>query len=352
MQLLRVGITHGDINGIGPEMIQKVLDYPEIQELCTPIIFSGIEIMKQTAQNCTLEQPASFNVINHAEEALDGRINLVNICKENTAIEYGQQTEISLQAEAASLQAALRAWQNNEIDVLVCCPGQLDNDQDNHALSDFIRKAVQGIDGDFDWICNSGTAPCSQHIRTLMLHPVEFSTQMGETMAQEHFMEEVQKVNNQLRQDFGFIRPRLALLAPDNAHAEQLKELRESGVVIFGPYEAKEFIEQGNYNHYDGILFLNQEEGRHQLLASLEHSYTYGFIGGLPLVLTTTMMPVSYPIAGQDKADASLLRNAIYAAIDIFRARRRYKTATRKPLEKQWNPKGRDDFKLDLTRED
>lgn len=344
MKLLRVGITHGDINGIGPEIIQKVLDYPELQELCTPVIFSSVTIMKQAAQNCTLEQPASFNIVGSAAESLDGRINLVDVCKD-TDIEYGKQTESSLQAEAASLQTALRAWQNNEIDVLVCCPGQLDNDQDNHALSDFIRKAVQGIDGDFDWICN-------QQVRSLMLHPIEFSTQMGEAMAREHFMEDIYKVNNLLRQDFGFIRPRLAVLSDNKACAEQLKELREQGVVIFGPYNAEDFISQEMHRHYDGILFLNQEEGRHRLLNSLEKCNTYGFIAGLPLVLTTTMQPVSYAIAGQDKADVNPLRNALYAAIDIYRSRISYKHATRKPLEKQWNPKGRDDFKLDLTKED
>lgn len=345
MRLIRVGITHGDINGIGPEMIQKVLDYPELEELCTPVIFSGINIMKQTAAHCTLEQPATFNVVDSAANALDGRINLVNVCKEDIQIEFGQQTEHSLTAEATSLQSALQAWQNNEIDVLVCCPGQLDNDQDNHALSDFIRKALQNVNGDFDWINNKQT-------RTLMLHPMEAATQMGETLAEEKFMEEMKQVYQLLRQDFGFIRPRIALVAANKKHAEAIRELREQDVTIFGPFEAKDFEEKNMYTHYDGIVFLQQEECRHNLLNSLEKQYTYSYVGGLPLVLVTTMQPVSYAIAGQDKANVHQLRNAIYAAIDIYRARANYRQATHKPLEKQWVPKGRDDFKLDLTKEE
>jgi len=344
MKLIRVGITHGDINGIGPEIIQKVLDCPEIQELCTPIVFSGVSIMKQAAAHCTLEQPINFNIVNSAAEALDGRVNLVNVCKEEIPIEYGGNTEHSLQAEAASLQAAMQAWHSKEVDVLVCCPGQLDNDQDNHALSDFIRKALPTT-GDFDWLING-------QVRTLMLHPVAFSTQTGEVMAHEQFADEIRKIHQLLRQDFGFIRPRIALLSNDKRYSNDIHDLREEGVVIFGPFEASEFVASELYKHYDGILFLEQEEARHTLLNNLDKSNTYGYVGGLPLVLTTTMEGVLYPIAGQDKADVTPLRNAIYAAIDIYRSRNTYLRATHKPLEKQWNPKGRDDFKLDLTKED
>lgn len=341
MRPIRVGITHGDINGIGPETITKVLAVSEMQELCTPVVFSSDKILHAAAEMCTLEQNINYNIIAHAADALDGRINLVNICAPEVQIECGHQTEASVQAEAASLQAALQAWQNHEIDVLVCCPGQLDNDQDHHALSDFIRQALQS-DSDFDWI-NCGK------VRTLMLHHIESTTTTGEEMARERFINDLKQINAQLRQDFGHIRPRLALLSDKQPLNEVASALREEGVLLFGPFAAEQFIAEERHGHYDGVLFLEKEAERHSLIDSFDSQHTYGYVGGLPIVLTTPMQTVSYAIAGQDKADEAPLRNAIFSAIDIYRTRINYKRVSSKPLEKQWNPKGRDDFKLDLS---
>lgn len=345
MNLLRVGFTHGDINGIGLELLIKALSSPEMLEVCTPVIFSDKGAIHQTLSTLKLENPFNFEVINSAKNVISGRINVVNVCQNEVTINWGNQAEESLQAEAASLNTAIEAFHYGDIDTLICCPGQLDNNIDEHHLSDFIRQALGVQKNEFDWVIND-------QLRLLKLHPLNFSTELGEGMAIEAFMNDLTQISAQLRQDFGLMRPRIAVLSGNTKLAADIVELREHGVVVFGPFDAKEFVEAGNHTHYDAVLFLEEEETRHSLIASLNSEFTYGYVSGLPLVLAYSLQPVSYQIAGQDKADPMPLRQALFSSIDIFRNRMHYQHATHHPLEKQWIPKGRDDFKLDLTNED
>ena len=345
MNMLRVGITHGDINGIGLELLIKALANQEILELCTPIIFSEQALIQHTLQTIQLEEAFNFKNIQSAEEAVNGHINVVKVCDPSTKIEWGQQTEQALQAEAASLNAAIEAYRNANIDVLLCCPGQLDNNYDSHHLSDFIRQALGAPKNEFDWIIND-------QLRLLKLHSLVFTTELGEGMAIEAFMNDLTAITEQLRHDFSLLRPRIAVLSQNMKLEGDIRELREHGAVVFGPFDAKTFIEAENHKHYDAVLFLEEEDERHKLINSLDSDATYGYVSGLPLVLTYSLQPVSYTMAGKDKGNEKPLRQAIFSAIDIYRNRKQYNEATRKPLEKQWIPKGRDDFKLDLSKEE
>ncbi|MBE6332268.1 MAG: hypothetical protein E7070_08205 [Bacteroidales bacterium] len=345
MKLTRVGITHGDINGIGLELIAKALAAPELMEFCTPVVFSDGDCFMQAARLIDIEQPIPLEVIASAQEIMDGRVNLVNACKEKPHIEWGKQTEASLKAEADSLNAAIEAFKAGIIDVLVCAPGQLDNNVDGHSLSDFVRRAIESEQKGFDWILNN-------RLRILQLQPLEFTTELGEGIVKEAFKTDMKSIVAQLREDFGFIKPRIAIVSGKQDIASSLNELRDDGLVIFGPFAANEFIEKRLYEHYDAVLFQEEEEARHKLIASLTPDNTIGFASGMPLILTYPIQNVGYDMAGKSSADATAMRNAIYASIDICRSRRSYNEATRKPLEKQWVPKCRDDFKLDLTKED
>lgn len=343
--MTRVGITHGDINGISLELIAKALAAPELMEFCTPIVFSDEHCFLESAKSIEIEQNIPFEVIASAKEVIDGRVNLVSVCSDNPKIEWGQQTETALKAEADSLNAAIEAYKEGIIDVLVCAPGQLDNNVDSHPLSDFIQRAVQTDGKVFDWIMADG-------FRTLKLPPLEFTTELGEGMAKEAFAADVKAINQHLREDFGFIKPRIAVVSGRETLANDLSDLRDNGVIVFGPFVANEFIDAGQQAHYDAVLFLDEEEARHRLIASLNPETTIGYVSGMPIVLTYPLTGVNYSEAGKSLANETPLRNAIYTSIDIARNRRRYHEATRHPLEKQWVAKGRDDFKLDLTKED
>lgn len=345
MKPLRIGITHGDINGISYELLVKVLQSPELLDFCTPVIFGSAAVAQATAQQLGLE-PLPLCVVASAAEALDGRINLVPVCKDaEPVLQFGQQTEEALQAEAQSITVALEAAAHHHIDVLVTLPGHLDNDDQSHALTDLILRAFESQAESFAWVCNG-------QVRTLLLPAVDASTELGEGLAHEAFQRQVTAISDHLRCDFASLRPRLAVISSNARLASPIAELREHGLFVFGPFEARSFVERGLQHHYDGCILLGADEVRDQLLADAEPEYTVGYVSGLPIVHTYPHLPISYERAGQGVTSEVPLREAIYAAIDIERARRRYRQATRRPLEKQWIPRGRDDFKLDLTRED
>lgn len=349
MKLLKVGLTHGDINGIGPELLLKALAAPELTDICIPVVFSSEGILAETAKAITSDEPLphKFNNITSAQDAVEGQINLVNVCAdESPVIEYGQQTETSMKAEADSLTAALEAYRNGGIDVLVTLPGHLDNEIDSHALCDFVHRVLGEEDSEaFDWIINGD-------FRSLILHPIGGSTELGEGLASEAFQDHLTVIYNNLRQDFGYIRPRIAVVSAIDRIFGDLRALQEQGITAFGPFPAEGFAQTESYRHYDAVLFLDEDNTRNNILKSLPAEQMIGYVSSLPLVLTYPLQDVSYADAGHDSKNPDQLLAAIFAAIDIFRSRQRYLEATRHPLEKQWVPRGKDDFKLDLTKEE
>lgn len=345
MKLLRIGITHGDINGISYELLIRLFQDPEILELFTPVVFGSAKIATETAEQLNL-QPLAFNIMKDNEDIANGRINLLPVCKDNEPeLTFGAQTEAALQAEALSLTAALEAYRGHHIDAIVTLPGHLDNDEETHALSDFISRAFGNQQEVFDWIING-------KLRTLLLHPFDVSTQLGEGLAAEAFHNDITCIYHCLRQDFGLMRPRIAVVSPLDKLRADLSELQEEGITAFGPFASAAFTEGQWQHHYDGCLFLNGSEAMHQVLSAEDQEQTIGYISGLPLVLTYPLQGIGYDIAGKGLATECQLRQAIFAAVDIYRRRQSYHHATHHPLEKQWIPRGRDDFKLDLTKEE
>ena len=345
MRLLKIGITHGDINGISYEVLLRTLQDPELLEFCTPIVFGSLQVAEAVTQQLQLE-PVPFCVIRSAAEAIDGRINLVDVClQKEPTLSFGTQTEAALQAEADSLTAALEAYRQQQIGALVTLPGHLDNDDTTHALSNFISRAIGTTQEVFDWCINGS-------LRTLILHQMDVSTQLGEGLASEAFQTHIRNIHQSLRQDFGFIRPRMAIVSKQEKVKGDLDELRSLGATIFGPFDPATFVEKGYQHHYDACFFLGADDARRQAFEAEDPDNAIGYVSGLPLVLTYPLQGISYDIAGQGKANPAPFRQAIYAAIDIERSRFTYSRATAHPLEKQWIPRGRDDFKLDLTKEE
>ncbi len=341
--MIKIGITQGDINGIGYELILKTMQSPEILEFCTPVIFGSAQVVEQLIAKFQLE-PFPLNIINSVDDAIDGRVNLVDLSVgKNLTVEWGQQTEDALRAEADSLTAAFQAHSRHKIDLLVTAPGNLDNDLESNALCEFAHRVMGTEETSFGWIVNG-------NLRTIALHTSEASTELGEGIEQENIVADIRNINTQLRRSFRFIEPHIAVLSPSRKLASRLNELRENHVMAFGPFEPAAFVEQGLWQHYDAVVFIDSEKERYTLLGAQDKDYTYGFVSGLPLAITYPIIPISYDIAGQGIANEVPFRQAIFAGIDICRNRRAFAQATRHPLEKQWIPKGRDDVKLDLSK--
>ncbi len=346
MKSLKIGITHGDINGIGYELVLKLLQESEILELCTPVIFGSQKIADETAVALNLNK-LPFCLCNHAAEALEGRINLVDVCKDEAPVlNFGQQTEEALKAEANSLTAALEAYREHKIDVLVTLPGNLSNVDGSHSLTNYIRRAM-GMSDDkvFDWIVNG-------KIRALELHAPDASTELGEGLISEALQQDLTAIHHSMRQDYLILRPRIAVATDIDKIRGDLAELHEAGITAFGPFAGQTIIGNHWQSHYDACLFLNEEEALKHIMDQEDPERTIGYVSGLPLVLTYPISGISYEKAGKGEASEVSLRQAIFSAIDIYRTRSSYRHFSRNPLEKQWVPRGRDDVKLDLTKEE
>lgn len=359
-KLLRVGITPGDINGISYELILKLLSSPEFQEICTPCIFGS------TADSLRWSQALGLEVVNgtqvkKSKEIIDGRINWVSISDTVQAISIGQKTEEALKTENEAMAAAIEAWKSNDIDLIVTTPGQINQNNDGKNYRDLLSQATESEEKPYTLYVEGGS-------RFILLPKTE--TEEKDALS---ILNSLQSINEILKRDFRLIRPRIAIITPeapaivnrlpkvtteegDNSTLPPLREailgLQSEGLTVFGPFAIDSFFEQQLYNHYDACIIISEQEVYENYLSHIATEAGYCYTAGLNILHTYPALDASYQSAGKNITSPDPLRYAIYAGIDIYRARKSYREYTRKPLEKQWVPRGKDDYKLDLTKED
>lgn len=303
MKLQRIGLVVSATNDQGYNTIIGALSEPEMLEIFTPVIFGIHKQAVQAIKTVHPEQQLQLNVIQSAEQALDGRVNIID----------GYATE------EESLKAIVPAFLHNDIDLIVCLPTEICNTAEKAALSEVFASSLE-IEANeiLDWqICGS--------CRTLTVSELN-----------------LQEINKALRHDFLLIKPRLAVVSANEELSEEIRALREEGIFAFGPFKPETLAETVTLDAYDALVYVGCQPAPSEEEEE-DGKLTYGYISGLP-------MAVTYLSAGQQDSVQGL-KEAIYAVIDITRARISYRRATHNPLEKQWVPRGRDDFKLDLTKE-
>jgi len=359
--LLKVGITHGNINGIGGELILRFLSVSEVLEICTPVVFSSTTIMSEQGKALGLD-PIAFNIVGNTRDIIHGKINLVNVCPEELHTQWGEKSNAADKAEISALRMAIEAYNKNEIDLLVTAPGNLKNDLTAVRATTFIQQHLEG-ETTVPYNCLYGDG-----LRLIALPTPKQLEDNVSAFDTETFIGNLRNIHHFLRNDLTELRPRIAIVTPiaaaapesaeatpptpDTAQHTALEELHKEGILAFGPYECDRFINDGLYKHYDAIVTWGDKKQLQPLIDLIDPEKAIGYTMGLPIVHTYPTAGISYSIAGKGIASETSLRNAVYLGIDICRNRRLYKKATRHPLEKQWIPKGRDDFKLDLTKEE
>lgn len=336
---LRIGITQGDPNGIGWEVILKTFADPRMTELCTPVIYGSPAVAayyRNTVEG--LEEPV-FQSVGSAREARRGRVNLVP-CGETSAIEPGVGSAEAGRAAVEALRRAVADLREQQIDALVTAP--------------FDKETVHSAEfphtGHTEFLAAElGGEPlmmmCSEVLRVGLatIHiPV---AQVSASLTKDRIMCCLDRLRASLKQDFGIVEPRIAVLAL-NPHAgdggllgrEEEEVIRpaiveafERGVLAFGPFAADGLFASGGYARYDAVLAMYHDQG----LAPFKTLSPDGvnFTAGLGRVRTSPDHGVAYDIAGQGKADPASMRQAIYAAIDIVEQRRRWVEWTRNPLQ-------------------
>lgn len=358
---IRVGITHGDINGIGYEVILKALEDNRILELCTPVIFGSAKIAAFYRKGLGM-QASTFHQAANAQEIKDGDYNIVNVVPEDTKVEPGTSSEIAGKAAFDALEAAVTALRSGDIDVLVTAPINKHNIQSDTFTFPGHTEYLESSIGDGN---HALMILCNDDIRVALVTTHLPLAKVPEAISKEAILEKLRIFNLSLAKDFGITAPRIAVLSL-NPHAGEngllgheegdiitpaIEEARAKKILAFGPYAADGLFGSGQYRKFDGILAMYHDQGLAPF-KTIAMETGVNFTAGLPYVRTSPDHGTGYDIAGKGEASEESMRCAIYRAIDVFRCRRQYDSAHRNPLRRQYFDKSNDNVVLDLSKDD
>lgn len=356
---LRVGITHGDFNGVGYEVILKMLDDARILELCTPIIYGSAKIAAFYRKSLELAGPWQPVQINSAADASADAVNIINVIGQEAHITPGEASKEAGEAAFIALERAVEDLKNGHIDVLLTAPINKSTIQ-----SDTFR-----FPGHTEYLAASaadGSQPLmilfNENIRVALITTHLPIAKVPEAITTENIVEKLALFNKSLTTDFAVVKPRIAVLAL-NPHAGEegllgkeekeiiapaIEKARQMKIHAFGPYAADGFFGNGLYTKFDGVLAMYHDQGLAPF-KTLAMDSGVNFTAGLPFVRTSPDHGTGYDIAGKNRASEESMRAALYAAIDIYRSRQAFNEMTASPLPKLYHEKGRDNVVLDLT---
>lgn len=356
---LRVGITHGDFNGVGYEVILKMLDDARILELCTPIIYGSAKIAAFYRKSLELAGPWQPVQINSATDASADAVNIINVIGQEAHITPGEASKEAGEAAFIALERAVEDLKNGHIDVLLTAPINKSTIQ-----SDTFR-----FPGHTEYLAASaadGSQPLmilfNENIRVALVTTHLPIAKVPEAITTENIVEKLALFNKTLTTDFAVVKPRIAVLAL-NPHAGEegllgkeekeiiapaIEKARQMKIHAFGPYAADGFFGNGLYTKFDGVLAMYHDQGLAPF-KTLAMDSGVNFTAGLPFVRTSPDHGTGYDIAGKNRASEESMRAALYAAIDIYRSRQAFNEMTASPLPKLYHEKGRDNVVLDLT---
>ena len=357
---LVVGITQGDSNGIGYEVIIKALSDPRILDMLTPVVYGSSKIVSYHRNACNLP---GFQ-INHTKSAnnlKDNMPNLVECINQEIKVELGVPSKQAGQAAFIALETAVRDLKSGLIDVLVTAPINKDNIQSDQFNFPGHTEYLESAAGDG---AKALMLMCSDNLRIALVTAHVALSQVPATLTTEDIRQRLQMFNLSLKRDFGIDGPRIAVLSL-NPHAGEngmlgteerdiiipamQQSLDEDGVQCFGPYAADGFFGARHYRRFDGVLAMYHDQGLAPF-KTIAMDEGVNFTAGLPIVRTSPDHGTGYDIAGQGIANESSMRHAIYTAIDVWYHRARYDEAHQNPLPKLFQDRGRDNVKLDLTK--
>ena len=358
-KLIRVGITQGDTNGIGYEVILKALQNQQMTELFTPVVYGSAKTASYHRKALEL-QPVSMNVIRNSADIKDGVNNLVEVANEEVKVELGVSSEIAGRAAFDALERAVADLKQGYIDVLVTAPINKKSIQSEQFTFPGHTEYLEASIGDGD---KALMILFSDKIRVALVTTHVPVSRIGEYITKEAVLDKLFAFNRSLKSDFGIVRPRIAVLSL-NPHAgdggllgkeEQeviapaFAEAVDKKVVAFGPYAADGFFGNEMYKHFDGVLAMYHDQGLAPFKTIAMESGV-NFTAGLPYVRTSPDHGTGYDIAGKNEANEQSMREAIYAAIDIYRNRCNYAEMTQNPLRRMYFDKSGDKEVLDLTK--
>lgn len=342
-QPIRVGISIGDTNGIGAEVVIKALRNKDMLLNCIPIIYASTKFLAFTKKELQ-DDLFVYQGIEDASKAIKGKISVINAWKEAMEIEFGRPTQESGKYAFQSLEKATQDLASNKIDVLVTAP----------ISKEAIHKAGFKFPGHTEYLADLSNKNealmmmVSQNLRVALVSSHVSLKEAIESLSEEKIMQKAEELNTSLKKDFGIVRPRIAILGL-NPHAGEkgamgseeseiitpaINQLMKKGILAFGPYPADGFFGSRQYAQFDAVLAMYHDQGLTGF-KSIAFDDGVNFTAGLPIVRTSPDHGTAFDIAGKGVANEQSFRSAIYLAMDIYKTRKFIKEINKNPLQPQ-----------------
>lgn len=335
-----VGISIGDLNGIGGEIILKTFEDPRMLDFCTPVIFASIKVMAFYKSHFKSE--INLQSINDLNQVKLGRVNVFNCWKEPVNIEFGKEDFKIGEYAIKSLEVATKALKNNDIDVLVTAPINKHNIQSETfkfpGHTDYLAKELGGESLMFMVTEGLRVGLLTDHV------PVK---EVSNHITPKLIEQKIETVYQSLKKDFRIQKPKIAVLGinphtgdngvigkeDDEVLRPTLQKIKENGKLVFGPYAADSFFGSDNYKNFDAIIAAYHDQGLVPF-KTLSFGQGVNFTAGLSKVRTSPDHGTAFEIAGKGQANESSFKEAVFSAIQIFKNRTSYEKLTANPLKK------------------
>lgn len=339
---IRVGITQGDINGIGYEVIIKSLIDPRMLEICTPIVYGSPKV---AAYHKKVLNAGTFNFyqVRSAIEANHNKVNIINCCDDNVRVELGKSSTSAGEAAYQALEQAISDLKADLIDVLITAPVNKENIQSDHfnfpGHTEYLAQHFE--------VTNPLMLLISEDLRVAVATGHVPLKDVPGKITKELLVAKLKTLHEALVMDFACTNPKIAVMGL-NPHAGEngvlgneeneiiipaIKEVAELGITALGPYPADGFFGSGQQYKFDAILAMYHDQGLAPFKA-LTFDKGVNYTAGLPIIRTSPGHGTAFDIAGEGNASYVSFTEAIYNAVDIYRNRKNFKEASGNPLPK------------------
>ncbi len=337
---IKVGITHGDVNGISYEIIINALNDNRINDFFTPVIYGLSKVLSFQRKNLGAND-FNYKIVNTAQQAYHKKVNIVNISNDEVKIEYGESTKEAGALAYMALEYARKELQEGHIHALVTAPLNKAN----------IQSEEFNFSGHTEYLTSVFGAESS--LMLMVLNNIRIGTVTGHipienvasTITSELILKKLDVLHQSLQLDFNIQKPRIALLSI-NPHAGDdgvignednevvvpaIKQAKEKGYLVYGPYPADGFFGAGTFKKFDATLAMYHDQG---LIPFKILAFEGGvnFTAGLPIVRTSPAHGTAYDKAGKNISSCDAMRQALYLAVDIYKNRQAYNERNKNPL--------------------
>ena len=338
---IKIGISIGDLNGIGGELVVKTFDDNRMLEFCTPIIYASAKTLAFFKRH--FQSSLEFNKIQKASQAVNSKVNVVSVWHEDVKINFGEEDPKIGGYAIKSLQAAVEDLKNDQIDVLVTAPINKHNIQSDEfkfpGHTDYLAQELQG---------DSLMFMVSDDLKVGLLTDHVPVSEVSNQITAELIEKKISIIYNSLIKDFNIRKPRIAILGinphtgdngvigseDDTVLRPTLETIKNTGQLVYGPYAADSFFGSKNYKNFDAIVATYHDQGLIPF-KTLAFGNGVNYTAGLNKVRTSPDHGTAYEIAGKGIADITSFKEAIFSGMTIFRNRKMNQILTSNPLLKQ-----------------